>query len=357
MFSQMSKSANSKAHIQWLDALRFLAAITVVTSHVRGQIFVEFGALEDTSRNLATALFFAVTRLGHEAVIVFFVLSGYFVGGKAFEAIRSGRFDINVYIIDRATRLWVPLVPVLIISCIGTLITTEVVVNFFGNVLGLQTVIVPVFSGNGPLWSLAYEQWFYIVPITIALLSAGTLGRIIALVLGAAVAAVFLALQMHYLLIWLIGAATWSLRMHSSWRGNLWIGSALIAFSCGVLQLQSDGVLSVLPANELVRITFEIALALGTALLIAPLSSLKSNWLSLSLSLMAASSYTLYLAHYPFLFFVMRFLEVEASVNLASLFKFFVVTVLCIIYSIIQYNLFEKHTPIVRRIIKERLLK
>src|SRR5207302_8969523 len=32
---------------------------------------------------------------------------------------------------------------------------------FLGNLLGLQTVCVPSFGSNGPLWSLANEWWYY----------------------------------------------------------------------------------------------------------------------------------------------------------------------------------------------------
>lgn len=354
--SQMYYSVGSQPHLQWLDSLRFLAAIIVVASHVRGQVFVDFGSLEDASRNLVTGIFFATTRLGHEAVIVFFVLSGYFVGGKAFELLREGRFNAKAYIIDRITRLWVPLFPVLIISCIGTSLTTDLAVDFMGNLFGLQTILVPVFNGNGPLWSLAYEQWFYMVPISIALLSGGIIRRGVALGLGAMIVAVFMILQTHYMLIWLAGSATWFLRMKLSFRGNIWVAAALIAISSGVLQLESDGELSVLTDNEGIRIIFEILLALGAALLIVPLGNLKSNRLSSAFSMMAASSYTLYLAHYPFLFFVMRYVEVEKSVTPVSILKFLGLTLLCMAFSTVLYFMFERHTPIVRQFIKRQLL-
>src|ERR1035441_502485 len=34
---------------------------------------------------------------------------------------------------------------------------------FFGNLFFLQSVVSPVFGSNGPLWSLSYEFWYYIL--------------------------------------------------------------------------------------------------------------------------------------------------------------------------------------------------
>src|SRR5690348_5650474 len=104
------------SHYEWLDLVRFLAALLVVSAHVRGTVFREYSALAADSRNLAVASFFALTRLGHEAVIVFFVLSGYLVGGRAFERIARGRFVPGEYAVDRITRIWIPLVLALLLG-------------------------------------------------------------------------------------------------------------------------------------------------------------------------------------------------------------------------------------------------
>src|SRR5690348_8364135 len=148
------------SHYEWLDLVRFVAALLVVAGHVRGTVFREYSALATDSRNLAVASFFALSRLGHEAVIVFFVLSGFLVGGRAFERIAQGRFAAGDYAIDRITRIWVPLIPALVL---GTAIASGPAgpVEWAGNLLGLQHVLVEPLGGNAPLWSLAYEIWFY----------------------------------------------------------------------------------------------------------------------------------------------------------------------------------------------------
>jgi len=68
-----------------LDLLRALAAILVMVGHVRGLFFVDFGRVEEPGL-VIQAIYFA-TSLGHEAVMIFFVLSGYFIAGNVLRAL------------------------------------------------------------------------------------------------------------------------------------------------------------------------------------------------------------------------------------------------------------------------------
>jgi peptidoglycan/LPS O-acetylase OafA/YrhL len=43
--------------------------------------WLDYGELNAQSKGLLTQTFFLVTRMGKEAVMVFFVMSGYLVGG------------------------------------------------------------------------------------------------------------------------------------------------------------------------------------------------------------------------------------------------------------------------------------
>lgn len=108
MDTQSSATARpTTAHsLVGLDLLRAAAAITVFLVHVRGASFVDFGALPASQRTFFTAVAFGVTRLGHEAVMIFFVLSGYLVGGQVIRRVIAGRFSIADYAIDRSTRIF-----------------------------------------------------------------------------------------------------------------------------------------------------------------------------------------------------------------------------------------------------------
>ena len=120
--------------------------------------------------------------------MIFFVLSGFFIAGSAATAVRRGRWSWAEYAVSRLTRLWVVLIPALVLTLIldkgGMWLTNGAgydgryhawilsgpsaaappdlsITAFMGNLAFLQTVVTPVFGTNGPLWSLTYEFWYY----------------------------------------------------------------------------------------------------------------------------------------------------------------------------------------------------
>ena len=79
------------------DFLRGFAAFLVVISHLRNFLFVDFSEVVNPS--LFDQAFYFVTGLGHQAVMVFFVLSGFFVGGSVWNKIQAKKFKIFDYLI------------------------------------------------------------------------------------------------------------------------------------------------------------------------------------------------------------------------------------------------------------------
>ena len=79
-------------------------------------MFVDFAA----TANLGWAgkTFYFLTGLGHQAVMVFFVLSGFLVGGHVYTAVAEGRWSWPDYLIKRLTRLWIVLLPALVLTAI-----------------------------------------------------------------------------------------------------------------------------------------------------------------------------------------------------------------------------------------------
>ncbi len=155
-------------HYQLLDWLRFLSALLVVLCHVRPQHWVEWSAIASEDKGILSALFLALIRPGPEAVIVFFVLSGYLVGGRLFERWRDASFDPVAYARDRVTRIFIPLIGAAPLTVLVVFNTIGVPAEGFawevlGNVLQTQGVLVEPLTGNGPFWSLSYEVWFYVL--------------------------------------------------------------------------------------------------------------------------------------------------------------------------------------------------
>ncbi len=171
----------------YLDLARFIAAFMVVLSHLRGFVFVDFNQFDHSS--LAWSAFYFATGFGHQAVMIFFVLSGFLVGGAVVSRAAEARWSWTDYAILRMTRLWTVLVPALVLTALWDQIgmaltgspfyagTMGAVYNsggsldplrygaaaFFGNLAFLQTIAVPSFGTNGPLWSLANEFWYYLL--------------------------------------------------------------------------------------------------------------------------------------------------------------------------------------------------
>ena len=94
-----------------LNVMRASAAILVCVGHVRNQML---SPLVDTDGGVLLDAAYAVTGLGHGAVMVFFVLSGFFVGGSVIRQ-RNG-FKWNAYLVARSLRLGVVLVPALVLT-------------------------------------------------------------------------------------------------------------------------------------------------------------------------------------------------------------------------------------------------
>ena len=146
----------------YLDVVRFTAACLVVLTH-----FIQFGMLPQAWKALAP-------DLGREAVIVFFVLSGYVI---AFAADTKYQ-DAASYFIARASRLYSVALPVLLLAlgldCIGIYLLNGSYTHlyqyekfyfylpfhllFLGEV---WTLAERPFTAD-PYWSLSFEAWYYV---------------------------------------------------------------------------------------------------------------------------------------------------------------------------------------------------
>jgi peptidoglycan/LPS O-acetylase OafA/YrhL len=206
-------------HSGVISLLRGLAAIEVASAHLRAQFFPAFGQIKDPT--LWFQLFAFCTGFAHEAVVVFFLLSGWLVGGSLLNKIGEPG-ALKHYAIDRATRLWIVLIPTYIFTFLIANTFCECNLGagsaglpdhafspptFAGNLLGLQTMVVPTFGGNFPLWSLANETWYYVLfpVLLLAVTHKSTLARCIAAtyILGA-LSLLNFSISLYFC-IWLLG--------------------------------------------------------------------------------------------------------------------------------------------------------
>lgn len=349
-------------HAPWLDWIRFLAAMLVLADHARGGFVGDFGNLPPEQRTPLVAVAFGLTRLGNQAVIVFFVLSGYLVGGRTLARLLSGQFRTADYAIDRATRIYVPYIPALALTWVcSTVVSIDADIStFIMNVFCLQGIWASAFGNNAPLWSIAYEVWFYVL--------AGAIGAIATsknhnsvwtpLAFAATVISlgVFTVLSSTYLFCWLLGAGAYFVRFNRI--PNLIVSSPVFAVSALGILLASPSQFGRLAsaAQFLPRLEiFQLTMAASGAALISTIVTLQPRSAAISQldrlgSRLAAFSYTLYLIHWPVLGVIGTYLLPRRNeVSLISLGSFIAGCSLAILASVVMYFLFERHTAVLRR--------
>src|SRR5665647_3965432 len=103
-----------RARWPYLDLARFIAALLVALSHLRGFVFVDFYSIDHPS--LVWSAFYFATGFGHQAVMAFFVLSGFLVGGTVVSGAEAAQWSWSDYAITRMTRLWIVLHPALVLT-------------------------------------------------------------------------------------------------------------------------------------------------------------------------------------------------------------------------------------------------
>ena len=311
-----------------LDALRALAAFVVLFGHWRAMFFWDYWQLH------ATKWFWYLPDIvgfaGHQAVIVFFVLSGYLIGKAVLRKVNSNSWSWREYLLHRVTRLWIVLIPALLLCALwdtigihshaapglynGSLLAVNyetlnvirrhTVGGFFSNLFFLQGTATPTYGSDGPLWSLANEFWYYLLfPCALmAIRYEESLRSRILHTVG--FAAMVLLISPGILVLfpcWLVGVAAAYFRWPEiPGRLRPWIIAGYVVVF-----------LYLAKAQYLPEPLSDYVLADATLLLMMTLLSYRSKaresiWSRLSRR-SAGFSYTLYLVHFPFLTLVAAF--------------------------------------------------
>jgi len=314
------------------DLLRGLAAIFVLLGHWRNLFFVDFPDL--VAHRHALLVPYLLTGAGHQSVVFFFVLSGYFIGGTVFRSIERNQWEWRGYLLRRIVRLWMVLVPALLLclfwdrlgihlghapALYGGHIPNHILPDvppllvphvFFGNLFFLQNILTPVFGSDGALWSLANEFWYYILfPLGVVALwpRARVAHRLICAALFVATAWFVRGGILVSFPIWLAGAALFKLPPPSFTprTGRQLRIAALLIYLPVFFILGRLHTLSALVGDYLLTVL--------TFLLLCIFLSAKDRFTPEALSVRASRelarfSYTLYAVHIPLLAFVVSLL-------------------------------------------------
>lgn len=312
----------------WLDLIRGCSALLVCMGHLRNAILVDYSAL--IHPNIAIKVFYVLTSLGHQAVMVFFVLSGYFVGGGVLRA--GAEFSWGNYLTARLTRLWVVLIPCLFITwAIGLIIghyapsvlaganidswhsgpkLGEYSTGFstlLANIFFMQTIISPVYGLNSPLWSLANEFWYYLLfpLLTVAIGSVRASQHKIraAVFILAMIIAWCLPKEMLYaFLIWMIGVGVYCLqstiKLNNPAITRVYLLITVGMFGFALIYARS----TMLHQTLVIEPDFVVGLTFGFLCLVLTNQSfpvLSQPWLAKCSLYLSEMSYSLYLSHFP----------------------------------------------------------
>jgi peptidoglycan/LPS O-acetylase OafA/YrhL len=312
-----------------LDLVRGVAAIAVMVGHVRSLFFQDYANL--VAPGLGTKFLYAATGLGHEAVIVFFVLSGFFIGASVLKSVAAHKWSWRSYLTHRFVRLWIVLLPALSLGAaidwagVNSLQASATYFspvrylssvsfasrftlrNFTGNLFFLQGIFVDPFGSNGPLWSLSYEFWYYMIFPALVLLLVPNVPIALrgAFLIAAAAMFWFVGPAISiYFLIWLAGTAVFAMFLKlPSIRGvlrvALQIAGWLILFG-GLAWVRSGATSAGLTADFILAGCFSVwMLAISTSGRSQPTAVTRAIAKTLS-----GCSYTLYLIHFPLLAFL-----------------------------------------------------
>ena len=367
-----------KSYNPWFDLFRGLAAFLVCIGHVRNAFWVDYGEIQLRAWWHAPA--YLITGFGHQAVIVFFVLSGFLVGGSVL--VKKESFFWIDYFSSRLVRLWVVLIPALIFTAACDYLTIRIqpdafngelsslwnsgpstlegfgVLAFTGNILFLQTILVPVFGSNGPLWSLANEFWYYcIFPLFVFGLNgaknSSSISRLSKLLLAFAICAWLPRDIFLYFAVWLMGVAAFALTRKYSRKYH-----SLLVLVCAVLLVFALIAAKAATKNENLLIWSDVLIGVLFSFLVVAMNGYKNHWIGRGLlgrciKLTSDFSYSLYLFHFPLVVLLATILVGKAQLqpNMYSVLIILVVTTLIFISAWLAWFLFERHYVFVRNIL------
>ena len=211
----------------YLDCCRFLAAVLVVVSH-----FLPWGAIDAGSASWWP-------NLGREAVVVFFVLSGFLI---AYTTERKNA-GLRAYCVARCTRIYSVALPLVLL---GFAAAALLVLGGHASLPQFYQLAKPwlylplhlLFMGElwtvseappllAPYWSLGYEVWYYV------LFGAAFYLRGLRRLVAVGSLLLFVGPKLWLLLpVWLAGVAAWH------WQKTLTLARPLALFGwCATLVL------------------------------------------------------------------------------------------------------------------------
>ncbi len=322
-------------NLRSLDSLRGLLSVYVLAGHARWLLWAGWETWRQQPHGtliVAVTAASAALRYAHEAVMVFFVLSGFFIHFRAAGDLAAGNgaheFNTGDFFRRRARRLVPPYAFALLLTVALDLLGRHLYSTLYQGTTGdalldgnvgrggftLASVLPALcllpssagvhFGSDGPLWSLAYEVIYYAL-YPLWLMCRCRAGAAVAYGLGGALAAAGLAapvlrdhfpgsVLVHYP-VWLAGAGLVELCARTTWPDwSRW--AAVILAAGGFVGMQWQ------PAQLWVAIILYALAGAAAVLFFVLLPTRFSDGSAGRLTeRLGMGSYTIYICHFPVL--------------------------------------------------------
>lgn len=371
-------SQNQEDCFDYLGVARAIAAAAVVFNHVLLIVIRDFVP----SDGVWLKQVYNLGGLAPDAVTVFFVISGFSITFSIERRVASGRWTFGSYLFDRLARLWIVLIPALVVGGIfdaigrfglpsplyfgvqGTpsleydVATRLTLVDAIGSLAFLQTLLTHPFGTNGPLWSLANEFWYYVWFPALLFGFSRSLPRLLLAVFALVTMALFQSLLVGFG-FWLLGslafhAAKWFGAAFSSEVRRRWLLLAgSVAWLVGLL------VPRLLEVHGQERLAM---VAVGTAFSVFALQTCRpkfpARWRYLA-NYGSMSSFSLYVCHFPFLVAVANFIVPDRPMEpgFAAYAIVIALMALMLAWGYVFSLATEHRTDWVKRVVRQRFLR
>lgn len=316
----------------FLDLARWSSAGLVFIAHLRDPLFLGYHDIPRQDVSLVVRGWYFVTGWYYDAVVVFFVLSGFLVGGLASARASEGRFSVTDYTVDRLSRLSLPYIPTLLLTyaldrmggawfagsglyngtqamiarkvASANFLQHDTLKNLLLNLAMLQNFRADTLGSNSPLWSLSAEFWFYAVfgIAVVAFRRPATIKAASALLLSAIMIGLGPAF-FPLLVLWCIGIAC--AYAPSNRVIERPVAAGLVLFG---LLVASRMYSPNLEHHLGVKYIADFSTACAFGWLIASMRNVKSTFLTATAKVnntLASFSYSLYLLHFPLMLFAL----------------------------------------------------
>ncbi|RYY06558.1 MAG: acyltransferase [Sphingobacteriaceae bacterium] len=362
----------------FIHSIRWISAVLVVMNHLRSLLFKDYLEVSNP-KGLLIKFFYLITSLGHSAVIFFFVLSGYLIGRSVINQINYKVFNFKDYLLNRVSRIYAVLIVALLFTwffdSIGgfydaneiysnrvgfatlnfSVVQHSTIIHFLASLLMMQSILLPPFGSNGPLWSLSFEFWYYVMfPVCLLIITNFFKDKKLLflniLILSALLIFLPITIKTYYL-IWLLGLIPLYLKLASkAWKFILpaLLVSTLLAQRYNYFRI--DG------------FYYDFIVASVFACWLATFIDLKdrSNLYSFNKAL-SGFSYSLYLLHFPFILCILTVIQRYKSIGIKmnpspvsfSLFCILLLFTLLFAYSVSIIT--EQKTSSFRNFLKQKL--